>query len=453
VRGNAPEFAADMMPPAVRRTASLTLLAALISMPLVVLSAHALAATPPGPVVDVIEIAGVIDRPIAKYAIEQIQAAERRKDTLLVFQIDSLGGLKISDDQILPPLVRRIRAARIPIAVHIGPRGARAAGVVLYMAAAADIASIGPSGHIGSPHPVDLGRNRWTRAQEFDALRALAEGRGRTITTDDFRVLGANEAVRAGYADFVVPSVAGLLQRIDGKTVETSAGPVTLRLPSTQTVIRFSQPGPIRRLLHTFANPTLLYLMLIAGALLVVFELFQPGFGVAGVTGGLLLLAAAYGLTVLPARWYGLLLLCAGLALLTIDVALDAIAVPTILGTAGLIFGSLLLYPNNAEPVRISPWLVGFAVAASLIVFIPVMTVVRRARKPIGAELKTELIGEGGEVRSMLNPEGFVLVDGELWRARSEDGTRMRVGVPVTVSRIDGTVLIVRASASGNGSH
>jgi len=320
------------------------------------------------------------------------------------------------------------------------------------MAAAADIASIGPSGHIGSPHPVDLGRNRWTRAQEFDALRALAEGRGRTITTDEFRVLGANEAVRAGYADLVVPSVAGLLQRIDGKKVSTAAGLTQLNLPSSQTVVRFSQPGPIRRLLHTFANPTLLYLMLIAGALLVVFELFQPGFGVAGVAGGVLLLASAYGLTVLPARWYGLLLLCAGLVLLTIDVALDAIALPTLLGTAGLIFGSLLLYPNSAEPVRLSPWLVGFAITASLIVFIPVMTVVRRARKPMAASVKAELAGEGGEVRSVLNPEGFVLVEGELWRARSEDGSRLRVGETVTVSSIDGTVLIVRAAPSGNGS-
>src|SRR6266478_4031650 len=102
-----------MMPPAVRRKATLSLrlalLAALVSMPLVALSAHASAATPPGPVVDVVEIAGVIDRPIAKYAIEQIQDAERRHDTLLVFQVDSLGGLKISDDQIVPPLVRRIQ--------------------------------------------------------------------------------------------------------------------------------------------------------------------------------------------------------------------------------------------------------------------------------------------------------------------------------------------------------
>jgi membrane-bound serine protease (ClpP class) len=337
--------------------------------------------------------------------------------------------------------------------VHVGPRAARAEGLVLYMAAAANIASIGPSGHIGPPQPIDFARTSLPKSDQLSALQTLAESRGRSITTDDFRVLGANEAVRAGYFDFVTPSVADLLERIDGKTVTTAAGPATLRLPSNQTIIRFSQPGPIRRLLHTFANPTLVYIMLIAGALLVVFELFQPGFGVAGVTGGVLLLATAYGLTVLPARWYGLLILCAGLALLTVDVAFDAIAVPTALGTAGLIAGSLLLYPNNAEPVRLSPWLIGFAVAASLIMFIPVMTVVRRARKPIAASVKAELVGEGGEVRSVLNPEGFVLVDGELWRARSEDGSRMRVGEPVTVSRIDGTVLIVRAAFSGNGSH
>ena len=53
---------------------------------------------------------------------------------LIVFEIDSLGGLKISDDQTLPPLVRRIREAKVPIAVHVGPRAARAEGLVLYMA-------------------------------------------------------------------------------------------------------------------------------------------------------------------------------------------------------------------------------------------------------------------------------------------------------------------------------
>jgi membrane-bound serine protease (ClpP class) len=432
----------------VRRVLVVPVLIAAFSAPLA-----ALAAAPAGPVVDVVEIAGIIDRPLAKYAVERIDAAERAHDALIVFEIDSLGLLKISDEQILPPLVRKIRDATVPVAVHIGPRGGRAAGGVLFMMAAANVTSIGPSGHIASPHPVDLGRaSRWSRDAEFQALQDLARARGRTITTDQFGVIGANAGLRAGYVDLVVPSIAELLTRIDGRSMRTASGTATLEVPRDQTVIRFAQPGPIRRLLHVFANPTLVYIMLIAGAALVVFEMFQPGFGVAGVTGGLLLLAAVYGLTVLPARWFGLTALIGGLILLTVDVALDAIAAPTIAGTVALVAGSLWLYPNTAEPVRLSRWLIGFVVAGALILFVPVMTVVRRARKPIAAEARAQLIGEDGQVRSMLNPEGFVMVDGELWRARSEDGRRMRVGESVTVTRIDGTVLIVRGVPGGNGS-
>jgi membrane-bound serine protease (ClpP class) len=117
-----------------------------------------------------------------------------------------------------------------------------------------------------------------------------------------------------------------------------------------------------------------------------------------------------------------------------------------------LLAGSFLLLPNGADPVRLSPWLIGFAVASSLIVFVPVMTLVRRARHPIATQTKKLLLGEDGQVRSMLNPEGFVWVDGELWRARSEDGRRMRVGEDVVVTGIEGTVLIVRSPGSPNGS-
>ena len=56
------------------------------------------------------------------------------------------------------------------------------------------------------------------------------------------------------------------------------------------------------------------------------------------------------------------------------------------------------------------------------------------------------LVGMPGQVRSMLNPEGFVWVADGLWRARSEDGTRMRVGEDVVVTAADGVLLRVRRS-------
>lgn len=411
------------------------------------------------PVVDIVEVAGVIDRPVERYLLERIEEAEREKAALLVLQVDSLGGVKVRHRNGTPLLVERIRDATVPIAVHVGPRGARAAGLLVPMAMAADVASIGPSGRIGPLHPFDLGApGRYEPAAEREMVVRLAAEHDRQVragTLGDPRSFSANQALEAGLVDLVVQSVAEMLQRADGRIVTAGGTSVTLHLPSDGVDVRFHQPGPIRRLLHTFANPALLYVMIVAGALMIVFELFQPGFGVAGITGGLLWLAAGYGLTVLPARWYGIALLAAGLLLLTLDVALDRLGIATATGAAGLLAGSFLLLPNDAEPVRLSFWLIVLGAVSSLIVFVPVMTVVRRARHPIATQAKKLLVGEDGEVRSMLNPEGFVWVDGELWRARSEDGRRVRVGEDVVVTAVEGTVLIVRSPQtppSPNGS-
>lgn len=398
-------------------------------------------------VVDVVEIAGPIDRPIERYAIERIDAAERDGAALVVFQVDSLGGLKAWGDEEVPPLVDAIRDAAVPVAVWIGPRNARAAGLALWIAEAANVAAAGPSARLGPAHPADA----IPRVGEEATLFSLAHARGRTaVFPIPSTVLGANEALRRGLIDLVVPSVAELLRRVDGRTVVTAAGVVALRLPSDGVDVRFHQPGPIRRMLHAFANPALVYVLLLGAALLVVFELFQPGFGVAGVTGALLGAAAVYGLTVLPARWPGLALLCAGLALLTLDVAVHGLGLPTIAGSAGLVAGSLMLFPGAPEHVTLRAWLIALGSGSALVFFVPVMTFVRRARHPIATDVRRALVGEPGDVRSVLNPEGFVWVGGELWRARSEDGSRMRVGEPVVVSAVEGTLLIVRGP--GNGS-
>jgi len=74
--------------------------------------------------------------------------------------------------------------------------------------------------------------------------------------------------------------------------------------------------------------------------------------------------------------------------------------------------------------------------------------VVRRAGRPIAREARSRLVGEGGQVRSMLNPEGFVSIEGEIWRARSKDGSRVRAGEAVVVDGVDGAVLIVRSGSS-----
>ena len=54
--------------------------------------------------------------------------------------------------------------------------------------------------------------------------------------------------------------------------------------------------GPIRRILHAVSTPTAVYVLVVLGLWFLVFELTQPGWGIAGLGGILALGLGAYGL-------------------------------------------------------------------------------------------------------------------------------------------------------------
>jgi membrane-bound serine protease (ClpP class) len=422
---------------AVRLKAFLPVLLALgVTMPLA-------SAAQGGPVVDVVEVSGIIDRSIASYITSAIESAPSRGAELIVLQIDSAGGVKVTPESLLvPPLVRRVRESPVPVAAWVGPRGARAGSTALFLLEAAHVAAVGPSARIGPLVPLDLGH---PGREDVLTVAKVAREAGRTWTRfDPHATFGANASMRAGLADLVVPSTAELLRRLDGSTVTTAAGTTTLRLRKDEVVVRFQRPGPFARLLQTLANPSLIYLMLVAGAALLAFELFQSGFGVAGVSGAGLLAGAAYGLTVVPARAWAVALVAAGLALLTLDVALHELGPATAGGTAALVAGSLLLLPGPV--LRLQAWLVVVVAALALVFFVPVMTVVRRAQRAPAGGGGRRLVGQAGEVRSVLNPEGYVWVAGARWRARAGEGERLGAGEPVIVTGLEGAVLRVARS-------
>ena len=55
-----------------------------------------------------------------------------------------------------------------------------------------------------------------------------------------------------------------------------------------------------------------------------------------------------------------------------------------------------------------------------------------------------QLLGARAHVQTDLDPEGAVLVAGELWRARSFDGTTIAANEPVKVVQIQGHLLLVK---------
>jgi len=58
-----------------------------------------------------------------------------------------------------------------------------------------------------------------------------------------------------------------------------------------------------------------------------------------------------------------------------------------------------------------------------------------------------QLLGAEGLVQAELRPEGAVLIKGELWRARSIDGTKIAVRERVQVAAVDGHLVVVKRYA------
>ncbi len=150
---------------------------------------------------------------------------------------------------------------------------------------------------------------------------------------------------------------------------------------------------------------------------------------------------AVFGLFVLPVTWWALALVLVGLALYSIDTAMAGLGVTTAAATATFGVGSWFLFGTGV--LRVPP---GLAVLMTLVVlafFVVVLTVILRAQAgPEGVDV-SDLVARHGIVRSVLNPEGHVYIDEALWRARVGDGGKLRVGTPITVTGVDGAVLVV----------
>ena len=447
-----------------RRLGAVLVLAGLI----VGLAAAVAPAQGEGPLIDVVEVEGIIDQTIADYLEETVGRAADDGAEAVVVSLDTPGGLGVSMDEIIATITR----SPVPVVVWVGPSGSQAASAGMYIAYASHVLAMAPATTMGAATPVDLGGDdldaKVTNASEAQ-LVALATLRGRDaefarravrdgavvavgetpvlppgaklpdgIEPADVTVLSPAELEQGGVADFVAGSLPDVLSALAGREVELTAADGTsttrtLEIDQTTARVRFNNLGLVRRVLHTVANPTLAYLLLVSGALALLFEVFQPGFGVAGASGIVLIGLALYGVSVLPVNWLAFGLIVVGLALLAVDLAVAGLGALTAGGTIALTAGSFLLF-SGSDVLRVSPWVIVPVVLFNVLFFVVIMTTVLRAQTSqamLGAE---GMQGQVGVVRSMLNPEGHVFVNGALWRARAPEGAgRVSTGTKVRV--------------------
>lgn len=404
------------------------------------------------------EVKGIINPVQAGFVARVIEHAEQRGASAVVLQMDTPGGL----DSSMRQMIQRILSSRVPVIVYVSPPGSRAGSAGVYIAYSAHVAAMAPNTNIGSATPVAMGEGG--EAKLSDEMRAkvtndaaayarsLAERRGRNAEWAERAVReGANvpvsQAVQENIVDFMATDVSQLLQQANGRTVETVQGLVVVR--TAGATVESLEMSAFEKFLHVISDPTIAYILLSLGSLGLMLELYNPGQVLPGVVGGLCLLLALYALGTLPVNYAGLLLLGFGMLLFIADVVSPTHGILTTGGAIAFILGSFLLFntPEGAPFLHVSVSAI-LTMAALLVGFsVFVLGALARSRRRKVVTGREGLMGKTAEVRTRLEPAGLVLVESELWRARSS-GRPVDVGEQVRVDGIDGLALTVTPEAA-----
>ena len=373
--------------------------------------------------VPIIKVSGLIDPIVADYIERSITAAENDGALYLVMQFNS--GASVLTRERLGQLAAHMRDAKVPIGIWVGPSGAKAKGGAAQLVPLADTIGIAPKSRVGRFGPNLLDKSAFPTSLTDETVARL---RNDTIGSDDSALIGASAA----------PSIWQFLMDLPGfRTEIDNSGDQPTRKPLTPVV--FSALPLLSNQLHTVASPPVAYLLFLIGLGLLIFEFYTAGVGIAGVVGAGSFVLGAYGLDVLPARWWAVALLVFAMFGFAIDVQTGVPRVWTGIGTACLLLGSFFLYDGVSMT-----WLAYVAgiggVLLGMVQGMPAMVRTRFSTPTIGREW---MLGEVGTAETNVDPDGVVRVRDALWRARTNRATPIVKGAGVRVAEIDGLVLEV----------
>jgi len=422
---------------------------------LAVLAVHAstlVRAQPAVPVVFTSEVDSIIHPVSAEYMVETMDRADRANATLLVFTVETPGGLLASTRVIVARMLR----ASTPVAIFVAPPGARAASAGFVLTMAADVAAMAPGTHLGAAHPVSgtggtLDATAAKKAEEDLSayVRTLATARRRNVplagqAVSESKAFTEREALDASppLIDLIATDLPDLLRQLDGRMVR--------RFDGTEIVLRTSGAAivPIdmtirQRILAVIAQPDVAYGLLSLGMLGLMIELWNPGAVLPGVVGGLSLLLASFALQLLPVNYAGLGLMLFGLLLLGLEIKVTSYGLLSLGGVVSLVFGSLILIDSPSRELQVSLRLILPLAAGFVVVSLVLVRLGLAAQRQPAATGAATMIGRAGHavVAVDAGAPGQVMVHGELWRANATEP--IPAGAPIRVVGIDGLTLTV----------
>ncbi|MCI0818576.1 MAG: nodulation protein NfeD [Chloroflexi bacterium] len=405
--------------------------------------------TSPG-AVHVLTTDGVVNPVMDRYIDRGIGAAENREAAAVVIRLDTPGGLLSSMDDI----IQTILASEVPVIVYVSPSGGQAASAGTYITYAAHVAAMSPATVIGSATPIsgtgaDLEGDLRNKVIEnsVEKIRDLAALRGRNADWAEDAVrkgisAPSSEAVGLNIVEYIADDLDDLLQQIDGQSVELQGGEEVV-LETAGAEVAFNNRNLVERFLDVLADPNIAFLLLSLGSLALFIELFNPGSIVPGVFGVIALVMAFFSLSVIPFNWAGVALIMFAFILFGLELFVTSGGVLGVGGAVALVLGGLMLTSGNDAEFRVSEELIiAVAIGLGAMVMFVFVNVMRIRTMPAKVGMST-FVGRTVVARSALAPEGFVMMDGEIWTAEAEEG-EIKPGDNVIITQIKGLRLKVR---------
>jgi membrane-bound serine protease (ClpP class) len=392
----------------------------------------------------IIPVSDAIGPGIADFVSSGIARADDQDAACVVIELDTPGGLAGA----MREIVMSIYAAKTPVVVFVSPSGARAASAGVMITMAADIAAMAPGTNIGAAHPVGTGGKEIGGVMSEKVtndmvayVKSIAEKRGRNAEWAEKAVresvsVTENEALEKNIIDFVAADMDDLVRQIDGFSIE---GKGDLRLSGA---IRTRLEESIRtKILKTISDPNIAYILMMIGLAGLYFELSHPGAIFPGVVGGIALILAFFSFQTLPVNTAGILLILLSIIFFIMEIKVMSYGMLSVAGVVSLLLGSLMLFEGNGPQSQLS-WHI--LIPTLLIVSAFFVTLASLAFKAQMSRPRTGgdgLVKETGIVKNRIDPEGKVLIHGELWYARAKEP--IEEGVKVRVVAVDNLVLTV----------
>lgn len=457
----------------------------------------------------ILTLDGPVTPPVAQYLAREIEAASDAQKELIIIEIDTPGGLVDSMKTIIKAILASDTPVATYVSPQ-GARSASAGLYIMYAAhvsamapatntGAATPVEIGGAPSDDSPFdendpgqdeeaaPASDGESLADEAAESDGqddtapqesasetenettspplanddalrakvindsvayIRALAEEHGRNADWAESAVrdavsITAREALELSVIDLVANDIDDLLTQMNGQTVTVASGEKTL---STENLkLERVEATLAERILSFIADPNVAVILMSLATTGIIIEMWNPGSIFPGFVGVVCLLLGFYAFQVLPFNWLGLALMAVGVVFMTLEAYTPTFG---LVGLAGLLlfgFGLFVVFP---EGFRVSASVIGtiLAIAGGFLALILFALIGSRSHGPlIGAEAIRK---REGVVDEWDGKEGWVIVEGERWRARADKP--LRAGDKVRVLEVDGLVLVVKqAKAAG----